>query len=68
MKVRLSQLFFVLSRPKLSVHFNNFIFTNVFEEVIVILSYMYCFWPNTPTYLPTYLPTYPLVKIISSLS
>ena len=23
-----------------------------FKEVIVILSYMYCFWRNTPTYLP----------------
>ena len=28
-----------------------------FKEVIVILSFMYCFWRNTPTYLPTYLPT-----------
>ena len=25
-----------------------------FKEVIVILSSMYCFWRNTPTYLPTY--------------
>ena len=23
-----------------------------FKEVIVILSYMYCFWRNIPTYLP----------------
>ena len=29
-----------------------------FKEEIVILSFMYCFWRNTPTYLPTYLPTY----------
>ena len=55
MKIRLSQLFFVLSQPKLSVNFNNFIFTNdfFFNEIIVILYYMYCFWRNTPTYLPT---------------
>ena len=55
MKIRLSQLFFVLSQPKLSVYFNNFIFTNdfFFNEIIVILYYMYCFWRNTPTYLPT---------------
>ena len=54
MKRRLSQLFFVLSQPKLSVNFNNFIFTNVFfNEIIVILYYMHCFWRNTPTYLPT---------------
>ena len=54
MKIRLSQLFFVLSQPKLSVNFNNFIFTNdfFFNEIIVILYYMYCFWRNTPTYLP----------------
>ena len=51
MEISLSQLFFVLPQPKLSVNFNKFIFTNVFKEVMVILSYMYCFWRNTPTYL-----------------
>ena len=58
MKRRLSQLFFVLSQPKLSVNliilFSLMFF---FNEIIVILYYMHCFWRNTPTYLPTYLPT-----------
>ena len=39
--------FFVLSQPKL-----YFIFTNFFKEAIVIFSFMYYFWRNTPTDLP----------------
>ena len=56
MKIRLSQLLFVLSQPKLSIHFNNFIFT-VFKEVIVIFLICIAFGEILlPTYLPTYLP------------
>ena len=51
MKIRFSQLFFVLSLPKLSVHFKILFSLMFFKEVIVILSSMYCFWRNTPTYL-----------------
>ena len=41
MKIRLSQLFFVLSQPKLSVHL-KILFSMFFKEAIVILSSMYC--------------------------
>ena len=50
MKIRLSQLFFVLSQPKLSVQF-KISFSLFFKEAIIILSFMYCFGQNTPTYL-----------------
>ena len=53
MKIRLSQLFFVLSQPKLSVHFKILFSLMFFKEAVVILSFMYWFWRNTPTYLPT---------------
>ena len=53
MKIRLSQLFFVLSQPKLSVHFKILFSLKFSKEEIVILPSMYCFWLNTPTYLPT---------------
>ena len=69
-KTRFSQLFFVLYHPKLSVYF-KILFILFFKEAIVILSFMYCYLWNTPTYLPpaclpaslpaslpTYLPTY----------
>ena len=59
MKIRLSQLLFVLSQPKLSIVLLSLM---LFKEVILILSYMYCFWRNTPTYLPTYLPTFLIYK------
>ena len=52
MEIRLPHLFFVLSQPKLSVHFK------ILFSLMLILSSMYCFWQNTTTYLPTYLPTY----------
>ena len=51
MKIRLSQLFFVLSQPKLSVQFKISFSLMFFKEAIVILSFMYCFGQNTPTYL-----------------
>ena len=56
MKIRLSQLF--LCYPSQNFQFILIILFSLmfFKEVIVILSYMYCFWRNTPTYLPTYLP------------
>ena len=41
----------MLPQPKLSVHF-KILFSLIFKEAIVILSSMYCFWRNTPTYLP----------------
>ena len=63
MKIRLSQLFFVLSQPKLSVHFKILFSLMLFKEEIVILSFMYCFWRNTPTYLPTYLPTSLMISL-----
>ena len=50
MKIRLSQLFFVLFQSKHSVHF-KILFSLFFKEAIVVLSFMYCFWRNTPTYL-----------------
>ena len=43
MKIRLSQLFFVLSYPKLSVDFKVLFTLIFFEEAIVILSFMYFF-------------------------
>ena len=43
MKIRLSQLFFVLSQPKLSVHLKILFSIMFFKEAIVILSSMYCF-------------------------
>ena len=43
----------MLSQPKLSVHFKILFSLRFFNEAIVILSYVYCFWQNTPTYLPT---------------
>ena len=52
MKIRISQLVFVLSQSKLSVHFKVLFSPMFFKETIVILSFMYCFWQNTPTYLP----------------
>ena len=52
MKIRLSQLFFVLSQPKLSVHVKILFSIMLFKEAIVILSFMHCFWRNTPTYQP----------------
>ena len=55
MKIRLSQHFFVLSQPKLSVHLKILFSLMFFKEAIVILSFIYFFWRNTPTYLPTYL-------------
>ena len=55
MKIRLSQLFFVLSQPKLSVPFKKFFSLTFFKEAIVILSSMYRFGE---IHLPTYLPTY----------
>ena len=51
MKIRPSQLFFVLFQPKLSVHFEILFSLMFFKEAIVVLSFMYCFWRNTPTYL-----------------
>ena len=53
MKIRLSQLFFVLPQPKLYAHFKILFSLMFFTEAIVILYFMYCFWRNTPTYLPT---------------
>ena len=53
MKIRLSQLFFVISQPKLSVHFKILFSLMFFKEAIIILSSMYCFWRNTHTYLHT---------------
>ena len=50
----LSQLFFVLSQPKLYAHFKILFSLMFFKEEIVIFYFMYCFWRNTPTYLPTY--------------
>ena len=49
MKIRPSQLFFVLFQPKLSVHFEILFSLMFFKEAIVVLSFMYCFWRNTPT-------------------
>ena len=51
MKIRLSQIFYVLSQPKLSIHFKILFSVMLFKEAIIILSFMYCFWENTPTYL-----------------
>lgn len=51
MKIRLSQIFYVLSQPKLSVHFKILFSVMLFKEAIIILSFMYCFGQNTPTYL-----------------
>ena len=52
MKIRLSQLF--LCYPSQNFQFILIILFSLmfFKEVIVILSYMYCFWRNTATYLP----------------
>ena len=55
MKIRLLQLFFVLSQPKLYAHFKILFSLIFFKEGILILFFMYCFWRNTPTYLPTYI-------------
>ena len=55
MKIRLSQLFFVLSQPKLYVHFKILFSLIFFKQGIAILFFMYCFWRNTPTYLPSLL-------------
>ena len=52
MKTRLSQLFFVLSQPKLSAHFKILFSLMLFKEAILILYFMYCYWRNTPTYQP----------------
>ena len=52
MKIRFSQLFFVLSQLKISVNFKILFSLMIFKEEIVILSFMYCFSRNTPTYLP----------------
>ena len=54
MKIMSSQLFFVLSQPKLYAHF-EILFSLFFKETIVILYFVYCYWQNTPAYLPTYL-------------
>ena len=54
MKTRLSQLVFVLSQPKVSVHFEILYSVMFFKEAIAMLSSLYCFWRNTTTYLPTY--------------
>ena len=43
MKVRLSQLFFVLSQLKLSVHFKVLFTLIFFKEAIVILSFIVIF-------------------------
>ena len=32
-----------------------------FKEAIVISSFMYCLWQNTPTYIPTYAFVFALV-------
>ena len=50
MKIRLSQQFLVLSQPKLSVYFKILFPLIYFKEAIAILSFMYCFWQNAPTY------------------
>ena len=49
MKIRLSQLFFVLSQPKLYAQFEILFSVMLFKESIVILYFMYYFWRNTPT-------------------
>ena len=53
MKIRLSQLIFALSQPKLYAHFKILFSLMFFKEAIVILFFMCCFWRNTPTYLST---------------
>ena len=55
MKISFSQPFVVLSQPKLYAHFKTLFSLMLFEEAIVILYFMYCFWRNTSTYLPTQL-------------
>ena len=59
MEIRLSQLFFGLSQLKLSVHFKILFSLMFFKVATVILSFMYCFWRNNPTYLhlPKELPS-----------
>ena len=49
MKIRLSQLFFVLSQPKLYAHFKILFSLMFLKEAIVILYFMYCFWRDTPS-------------------
>ena len=43
MKIGLSQLFFVLSQPKRSVHFKILFSLMFFKDAVVILSSVYCF-------------------------
>ena len=47
MKIRFSQVFF-------SVHFKILFSLMFFKTATVILSSMYGFWRNTPTYLPSF--------------
>ena len=54
MKIRFSQVFFLLSQPKLSVHFKILFPLMFFKKAIVILCSMYFFGRNTPTYLPKF--------------
>ena len=68
MKIWLSQLFFMLSQPKLYAHFKILFSLIFFKEGIVILYFMYCFWRNTPTYLPTYLPMHYFWQIKDHIS
>ena len=49
MKIRLSQLFFVLSQPKLSVHF-KILFSLMFLKEVIVIFLMHCFWRNTPAF------------------
>ena len=54
MKTWFPQLFFALPQPKLSAHVKISFPLMFFQEAIVILSFIYFFWWNTPTQ-PTYL-------------
>ena len=60
MKTRLSQLVFVLSQPKVSVHFEILYSVMFFKEAIAMLSFCIVFGEIQ---LPTYLPTYAILDI-----
>ena len=51
MRIRRSQLFFVLSQPKLKVHFKILFLLVFIKAAIEILFFMYCFRRNVTTYL-----------------
>ena len=64
MKIRPSQVSFVLSQPKLYAYFKILFWLTILEEVVMTLSFMYCFWRNTLTYLPTYLVLLEIRRVV----